>query len=126
MTAPRATPPALDSKFSQAWHPTQHQPLFPAFQISANSRTEPFSTHAIQTTIQEPETGKEFSAVNCYFMQQDGETFKAQVRYAPYFLLATKPDCEHDVEAFLRRRYEGKILNVTVEDKEDLDLKNHL
>ena len=59
-------------------------------------------------------------------MQQDGETFKAQVRYAPYFLLATKPDCEHDVEAFLRRRYEGKILNVTVEDKEDLDLKNHL
>ena len=126
MTAPRATPPALDSKISQAWHPTQHQPLFPAFQISANSRTEPFSAHAIQTTIQEPETGKEFSAVNCYFMQQDGETFKAQVRYAPYFLLATKPDCEHDVEAFLRRRYEGKILNVTVEDKEDLDLKNHL
>jgi len=126
MTAPRATPPALDSKISQAWHPTPHQPLFPAFQISANSRTEPFSTHAIQTTIQEPETGKEFSAVNCYFMQQDGETFKAQVRYAPYFLLATKPDCEHDVEAFLRRRYEGKILNVTVEDKEDLDLKNHL
>ena len=59
-------------------------------------------------------------------MQQDGETFKAQVRYAPYFLLATKPDCEHDVEAFLRRRYEGKILNVTVEDKEDLDLKNNL
>ena len=122
MTAPRATPPALDSKSPKLGTP----PLFPAFQISANSRTKPFSTHAIQTTIQEPETGKEFSAVNCYFMQQDGETFKAQVRYAPYFLLATKPDCEHDVEAFLRRRYEGKILNVTVEDKEDLDLKNHL
>ena len=128
MTAPRATPPALDSKISprKLGTPPQHQPLFPAFQISANSLNEPFSIHAIQTTIQEPETGKEFSAVNCYFMQQDGETFKAQVRYAPYFLLATKPDCEHDVEAFLRRRYEGKILNVTVEDKEDLDLKNHL
>ena len=79
-----------------------------------------------QTTVQDPETGKEFSAVNCYFMQQDGQTFKAQVRYAPYFLLATKPECEHDVEAFLRRRYEGKIHDVDVVDKEDLDLKNHL
>ena len=59
-------------------------------------------------------------------MQQDGETFKAQVKYAPYFLLATKPDCEHDVEAFLRRRYEGKIHDVLVIEKEDLDLKNHL
>jgi DNA polymerase epsilon subunit 1 len=79
-----------------------------------------------QTTVQDPETQKEFSAVNCYFMQQDGQTFKAQVRYAPYFLLATKPDCEHDVEAFLRRRHEGKIHDVVMVDKEDLDLKNHL
>ena len=79
-----------------------------------------------QTTVQDDETRKEFSAVNCYFMQQDGQTFKAQVRYAPYFLLATKPECEHDVEAFLRRRYEGKIHDVVVVDKEDLDLKNHL
>ena len=64
--------------------------------------------------------------MNCYFMQQDGETFKAQVKYAPYFLIATKPDCENDVEAFLRRRYEGKIHDVLIVDKEDLDLKNHL
>ena len=64
--------------------------------------------------------------MNCYFMQQDGQTFKAQARYAPYFLLATKPECEHDVEAFLRRRYEGKIHDVEMVDKEDLDLKNHL
>ena len=64
--------------------------------------------------------------MNCYFMQQDGETFKAQVKYAPYFLIATEPDCENDVEAFLRRRYEGKIHDVLIVDKEDLDLKNHL
>ena len=81
---------------------------------------------ASQTTIQDPETEKEFSAVNCYFMQQDGATFKAQVKYAPYFLIATKPNCEHDVEAFLRRRHEGKIHDVIIVDKEDLDLKNHL
>jgi hypothetical protein len=53
------------------------------------------------TTIADPETQKEFSAVNCYFMQQDGTTFKAQVKYAPYFLLACKPNCEHDVEVGL-------------------------
>jgi hypothetical protein len=57
------------------------------------------SNPTAQTTIQDQETEKEFSAVNCYFMQQDGSTFKAQVKYAPYFLLATKPNCEHDVEA---------------------------
>jgi len=59
-------------------------------------------------------------------MQQDGETFKAQVRYAPYFLVAAKDGCEHDVEAFLTRRYEGKVAQVELVQKEDLDLKNHL
>ena len=106
---------------SKAWHPA-----LPVFQNSAKLNFQTLPIPAIQTTVQEAETGKEFSAVNCYFMQQDGDTFKAQVRYAPYFLIATKPDCEHDVEAFLRRRYEGKIHDVTVLDKEDLDLKNHL
>ena len=86
----------------------------------------PVPPRAFQTTVQDAESGKEFSAVNCYFMQQDGETFKAQVKYAPYFLIATEPDCENDVEAFLRRRYEGKIHDVLIVDKEDLDLKNHL
>ena len=59
-------------------------------------------------------------------MQQDGETFKAQVRYAQYFLVAAKDGCEHDVEAFLTRRYEGKVAQVELVQKEDLDLKNHL
>ena len=86
----------------------------------------PWVGPSFRTTVQDQETEKEFSAVNCYFMQQDGTTFKAQVKYAPYFLVATKPECEHDVEASLRRRYEGKIHDIVVLEKEDLDLKNHL
>ena len=33
---------------------------------------------------------------------------------------------EAEVEAYLRRKYEGSIANAVVVDKEDLDLKNHL
>ena len=101
-------------------------PLFSLMSLSATPMEPQNFQKPKQTTVQDPETQKEFSAVNCYFMQQDGATFKTQVKYAPYFLISTKPECEHDVEAFLRRRYEGKILNVEMVDKEDLDLKNHL
>ena len=59
-------------------------------------------------------------------MCQDGSTFKSQVKYAPYFLLACKDGTENEVESFLRRRYDGTVLEIEHVDKEDLDLKNHL
>ncbi|CAL55806.1 DNA polymerase epsilon, catalytic subunit A,C-terminal [Ostreococcus tauri] len=78
------------------------------------------------TQVEDKESGKAFAAVNLYFMEQDGSTFKAQVKYKPYFYVATKTGCEHEVEALLRRRYGEQIADVVMEDKEDLDLKNHL
>ena len=42
--------------------------------------------NASSTQVEDKESGKAYAAVNCYFMAQDGSTFKAQVKYAPYFL----------------------------------------
>lgn len=67
-----------------------------------------------------------YSCVNLYFMCQDGSTFKAQFKFAPYFYLGTKENTELEVDAYLRRRYEGQIANIEIVNKEDLDLKNHL
>ena len=82
--------------------------------------------NASSTQVEDAESGRAYAAVNCFFMSQDGSTFKAQVRYAPYFYLATKTGCEHEVEALLRRKYAEQLMDVEMVDKEDLDLKNHL
>ncbi|KAL5974610.1 DNA polymerase epsilon catalytic subunit A [Asimina triloba] len=52
----------------------------------------------------------------------DGSTFKSKYRFSPYFYAATKEKMQMDVEAYLRRRYEGQIAEIEIVDKEDLDL----
>ncbi|EPS63800.1 hypothetical protein M569_10982, partial [Genlisea aurea] len=78
------------------------------------------------SSLEERETHKEYSCVDLYFVCQDGSTFKAKYKFQPYFYAATKENTEMDVEAYLRRRYEGQIADIEIQDKEDLDLKNHL
>ncbi|XP_073146772.1 DNA polymerase epsilon catalytic subunit A-like [Henckelia pumila] len=75
---------------------------------------------------EDQETRKVYSCVDVYFVCQDGSTFKAKYRFRPYFFAATKDKMEMDVEAYLKRRYEGQIADIEIVDKEDLDLKNHL
>ncbi|XP_057456006.1 DNA polymerase epsilon catalytic subunit A-like [Lotus japonicus] len=72
------------------------------------------------------DTNKVFSCVDLYFVTQDGSTFKSKYRFRPYFYAATKDKMEMDVDAYLRRRYEGQIADIEIMEKEDLDLKNHL
>ncbi|KAL2635827.1 hypothetical protein R1flu_007306 [Riccia fluitans] len=72
------------------------------------------------------DNSKSYSCVNLYFMCQDGSTFKSQVKFQPYFYLGTKKNTELEVDAYLRRRFEGQIASIQVVEKEDLELKNHL
>ncbi|WOK95843.1 DNA polymerase epsilon catalytic subunit A-like [Canna indica] len=72
------------------------------------------------------ETSKIYSCVDLYFVSQDGSTFKVKYKFPPYFYAATKDKMELEIEAYLRRKYEGQIADVDIVDKEDLDLKNHL
>eukprot|EP00897_Mesotaenium_endlicherianum_P006205 jgi/Mesen1/5612/ME000282S04761 len=59
-------------------------------------------------------------------MSTDGSMFKSQVKFQPYFYIATKGKVELEVDAYLRRKYEGLIANIQIVEKEDLDMKNHL
>ncbi|KAG8371187.1 hypothetical protein BUALT_Bualt13G0060900 [Buddleja alternifolia] len=75
---------------------------------------------------EDQETHKVYSCVDLYFVCQDGSMFKAKYKFRPYFYAATKDKMEMDVEAYLRRRYEGQIADIEIVEKEDLNLKNHL
>uniref|UniRef100_UPI00358EBC15 DNA polymerase epsilon catalytic subunit A isoform X2 n=1 Tax=Myxine glutinosa TaxID=7769 RepID=UPI00358EBC15 len=66
------------------------------------------------------------SAVDFYFIQDDGERFKVALPFMPYFYIATKSGCEREVSAFLSRKFQGKLIRVEFVDKEDLNLPNHL
>ena len=80
-----------------------------------------------QIFVLDEETQDEFSAVEFYFVREDGSTFKAAKIYSPYFLLKIKPTLSMaELEEWLVRRYEGRVYGVEVVHKEDLDLLNHL
>lgn len=66
------------------------------------------------------------SAVDYYFIQEDGSRFKIALPYKPYFYIATKKNCEREVISFLSKKFQGKVTKLEVVPKEDLDLPNHL
>uniref|UniRef100_A0A0R0HLB0 DNA polymerase epsilon catalytic subunit n=1 Tax=Glycine max TaxID=3847 RepID=A0A0R0HLB0_SOYBN len=78
------------------------------------------------SSVDDEDGYKVYSCVDLYFVAQDGSSFKTKFRFRPYFYVATKDKMEIDVEAYLKRRYEGQIADVEIIEKEDLDLKNHL
>eukprot|EP01018_Ginkgo_biloba_P017404 Gb_06608 [translate_table: standard] len=78
------------------------------------------------SSFEDEDNDKTFSCVDLYFVSQDGSTFKSKYKFAPYFYVATKEKMELEVDAYLRRRYEGQIADIEIIEKEDLDLKNHL
>ncbi|XP_041470272.1 DNA polymerase epsilon catalytic subunit A-like isoform X2 [Lytechinus variegatus] len=72
------------------------------------------------------ESKKLISAVDYYFLQDDGSRFKVSLPFKPYFYIVTKKECEREVSAYLTRRHAGTLASVETVYKEDLDLPNHL
>ncbi|KAL9600996.1 MAG: hypothetical protein Q9219_002818 [cf. Caloplaca sp. 3 TL-2023] len=66
------------------------------------------------------------AAVDYYFLEDDGGSFKATVEYDPYFLIAVKRGKEAEVEEWCRRKFEGLVKGVKRVEKEDLQMPNHL
>ncbi|XP_077998858.1 DNA polymerase epsilon catalytic subunit A-like [Glandiceps talaboti] len=66
------------------------------------------------------------SAVDYYFIQDDGSRFKVSLPFQPYFYLVTKKNTEREVSAFLGRKFQGVLASIETVAKEDLDLANHL
>ncbi|XP_009955244.1 PREDICTED: DNA polymerase epsilon catalytic subunit A-like, partial [Leptosomus discolor] len=72
------------------------------------------------------EDRRSVSAVDYYFIQEDGSRFKVALPYKPYFYIATQKGCEREVSSFLSKKFQGKIAKLETIPKEDLDLPNHL
>ncbi|XP_020776588.1 DNA polymerase epsilon catalytic subunit A [Boleophthalmus pectinirostris] len=66
------------------------------------------------------------SAVDYYFIQEDGSRFKVALPFKPYFYVATKKNCEREVISYLSKKFQGKMAKLEMVPKEDLDLPNHL
>lgn len=66
------------------------------------------------------------AGVNFYFIEEDGNTFKATVEYDPYFLVAVRRGREQEVEEWCRRAFEGLVKKTQRVEKEDLQMPNHL
>ncbi|XP_025029434.1 DNA polymerase epsilon catalytic subunit A-like [Python bivittatus] len=66
------------------------------------------------------------SAVDYYFIQEDGSRFKVALPYRPYFYIAAQKGSDREVSSFLSKKFQGKIAKLESVPKEDLDLPNHL
>ncbi|KAG8146108.1 hypothetical protein E2320_012505 [Naja naja] len=62
------------------------------------------------------------SAVDYYFIQEDGSRFKVALPYKPYFYIAAQKSCDREVSSFLSKKFQGKIAKLEIIPKEDLDL----
>ena len=62
------------------------------------------------------------SAVDYYFIEDDGGRFKATLPFKPYFYVLCKKGTEREVAAYLTKKFSGKIASVETVNKEDLEL----
>ena len=79
-------------------------------QLSAGEPRIGYLLNMLPTTLS-TDDGVELAALDLYFMQQDGETFKASITHKPYFYVACKPRFMKDVNAHLTRQFEGSFLD---------------
>jgi DNA polymerase epsilon subunit 1 len=59
--------------------------------------------------MEDKDSGQVVSSIDCYFMCQDGDMFKARIGFTPYFYIQVANDQEAEVEGWLRRKFEGCI-----------------
>lgn len=67
------------------------------------------------------------NALDLYFLEDDGGTFKATIEFDPYFLVAVKRGYEAEAEEWLKRVPGGGVVkSIRRIEKEDLQMPNHL
>lgn len=80
----------------------------------------------VPSQYRESEFATPKDAVDFFFLEEDGGSFKVSVIIEPYFFIACESKRESEVEDYLRRNYDRVILSIQRVQKEDLDLVNHL
>ncbi|PRP86874.1 hypothetical protein PROFUN_03622 [Planoprotostelium fungivorum] len=79
------------------------------------------------SSIGDNESGDPIAALDMFFIQEDGSSFKASMPFEPYFYLSCK-EVDHytELEQYIRRKHDKHLTTVEIVQKEDLQLKNHL
>jgi DNA polymerase epsilon subunit 1 len=79
------------------------------------------------TSIEDEKIPEGRAGLDCYFIEDDGGTFKATLEYDPYFLVAVKRGHEPEAEEWLKRAPGGGVVkSIKKVEKEDLQMPNHL
>ncbi|KAG6013956.1 DNA polymerase epsilon catalytic subunit [Claviceps lovelessii] len=93
----------------------------------SGKRREGWVVNVQPTSIEDERIPHGRAALDCYFIEQDGSTFKATVEYEPYFLIAVKKGYESEVEEWVKRvPGDGVVKSVRRVEKDDLSMPNHL
>jgi DNA polymerase epsilon subunit 1 len=79
------------------------------------------------TTLEDEKVPGGRAALDMYFLEDDGGSFKATIDYEPYFLVAVKRGYEVEAEEWLKRAPGGGIVkSIRRVEKDDLQMPNHL
>ncbi|KAG6232381.1 DNA polymerase epsilon catalytic subunit [Claviceps purpurea] len=93
----------------------------------SGKRREGWVVNVQPTSIEDERIPHGRAALDCYFIEQDGSTFKATIEYQPYFLIAVKKGHESEVEEWAKRvPGDGVVKSVRRVELEDLSMPNHL
>ncbi|KAK4641731.1 DNA polymerase epsilon catalytic subunit [Podospora bellae-mahoneyi] len=95
----------------------------------AGRKREGWLVNVQATSIDDPRIpgGGGRAALDCYFIEEDGQTFKATVDFEPYFLIACRKGHEGEVEEWCKRVPGGGVVKAIKKiEKEDLSMPNHL
>lgn len=77
------------------------------------------------TEIQD-EDRRLISAVDYYFIEENGNRFKVSLPFSPYLYILVKKEFMQEVSTYLSKKFGGSISSIEIVAKEDLDLPNHL
>lgn len=124
----RAEGTSADEKLERAALAQQIDETMGFARYESGRRKEGWLVNVQPTTVGLEESGDGGrSALDCYFIEEDGSTFKATIEYEPYFLIAVRKGHESEVEEWVKRAAgDGVVKTVRKIDKEDLDMPNHL
>jgi len=75
-----------------------------------------------QTLIKSDSHAGGKAAVDFYFIQDDGGSFKATVPFEPYFFVGCRAGSETQVEEWLIKKYEGFVIRTERRKKWDLSV----
>lgn len=82
--------------------------------------------NAEETTVVNEELSIPESAVDMYFVAEDGTGFCVALPYKPYFYVHVKNGASREVESLFLRKFEAQICNISHVSFTDLDMPNHL